>query len=125
MSRHSMFAHVAVTTFDEAARALGVAAAGALNEAYRRRLCGEPDPPVPIERFDFTKPPPGHFRDLAHPGYVRQRTGKLRLLADAWARWKSKRFPPGCPEVRGDDVARAAEWAKYEDAIARGLPLPC
>lgn len=57
---------------------------------------------------------------------VRQRTGKLRLLADAWARWKSKRFPPGSAEVRGDDAARAAAWAKYEQAIELGLPLlPC
>lgn len=126
MTRHSMFAHVAVTTFDGHARALGVAAAETLNEAYRRRLRGERPAPTPIERFDFTKPPPGHFRDLAHPGYVRQRTGKLRLLADAWARWKSKRFPPGSTEVRGDDAARAAAWAKYERAIELGLPLmPC
>jgi len=124
MTRHSMFAHVAVTTFDGRVRALGVAAAEALNEAYRRRLRGELPAPTPIERFDFAKPPPGHYRDLAHPGYVRQGHGKLRLLADAWARWKSKRFPPGSTEVRGDDAARAAAWAKYERAIELGLPLP-
>lgn len=113
-------------TYTEAMRTMGVASWVALNEAYHRRLCGDPSAPTPIERFDFTKPPPGHFRDLAHPGYVRQRTGKLRLLADAWARWKSKRFPPGSTEVRGDDTARAAAWAKYERAIELGLPLlPC
>ena len=66
------------------------------------------------ERFDFTRPPPGHEFDPDHPGFVRQRGGKLRLLADAWARWKSKRFPPGALEVHGNDEAREQAWAKYE-----------
>lgn len=109
LTRRSVF-----DTFNDRLRAIGVAAGAALNEVAHRRIRGEPDLPRPVERFDFTKPPPGHFWDPAHPGYVRQRGGKLRLLADAWARWKSKRFPPGVPEVRGDDVARAAAWAAYE-----------
>jgi hypothetical protein len=67
-----------------------------------------------VERFDFTRPPPGHEFDRNHPGFVRQRGGKLRPLADAWARWKSKRFPPGAIEVHGNDEARALAWAKYE-----------
>lgn len=103
-----------IQTYMDSWREVGVAAGDALNEAYRRRLRGEPNLPRPVERFDFTRPPPGHFWDPARPGYVRQRTGKLRLLADAWARWKSKRFPPGVPEVRGDDAARSAAWAAYE-----------
>lgn len=67
MASRTLHSCIVAATFGEAERALGVAAGQALNEAYRRRICGEPDPPVPIERFDFTKPP-GHFRDLAPHG---------------------------------------------------------
>ena len=52
-------------------REVGVQAAASLNAAMRRRLNGEPEPPRLPERFDFSKPPPGHYRDLQHPGYVR------------------------------------------------------
>ena len=95
-------------------REVGVQAAASLNAAMRRRLNGEPEPPRLPERFDFSKPPPGHYRDLQHPGYVRQGHGKLRLLADAWARWKSKRDPPGMAEPCADVTARSAAWAAYE-----------
>lgn len=102
---------------------LGASAAAVLNEAWRRRLRGEPDPAPEPERFDFTKPPPGHYRDLDHPGYVRQGHGKLRLLADAWVRWKTKRDPPGAPEAdfgTADNPARRAAWTKYEAGLTVG-----
>ena len=95
---------------------MGASAARVLNEAWRRRMRGEPEPVRQPERFDFTKPPPGHSRDPAHPGYVRQGHGRLRLLADAWARWKAKRDPPGMPDTSGGE-ARANAWITYENTI--------
>lgn len=92
---------------------LGMRAGARLNELARRPLQGEVIPPRPAERFDFSEPPPGHYRDLAHPGYVRQGHGRLRLLADAWTRWKAKRDPPGMDGAPD----RAAAWAKYEEAL--------
>jgi hypothetical protein len=102
--------------FMNAVNDMGASAARVLNEAWRRRLRGEPDPVRKPERFDFTNPPPGHYRDLAHPGYVRQGHGRLRLLADAWARWKAKRDPPGMPDSAGGE-ARASAWIAYERSM--------
>lgn len=86
-----------------------------INEHSREKLLGFlADPPRLPERFNFDAPPPGHFWDPQHPGYVRQRRGKLRLLADAWARWKLKRDPPGAADTGGDVEARAKAWTVYE-----------
>lgn len=135
--------------FMETWRELGQHAAKMLNEVARRRAAGEPDPPIEIERFDFTKPPPGHYWVRAAPGFVRQGHGRLRPLDAAWARWKSKRDPPGmrtflahilgawrvADELAGGDdarslpgywteqaPARAAAWQRYEDWLRGGSP---
>lgn len=103
-----------INSFMDTWRAQAVQVGEALNNAMRRRLSGVPEPKRLPERFDFSRPPPGHYRDMQHLGYVRQGHGKLRPLAEAWARWKLKRDPPGMADNRGDAAARAAAWAVYE-----------
>lgn len=98
-----------------------------------------------IERFDFDGPPPGYYRE---PGsdLVRQGHGKARTLAEAWARWRAVRDPPGMetrewtgpdkawiwsvvamPERRGlagsPEAARAAAWGWYGRRLALVLAL--
>lgn len=105
-------------TITESFRDAGARAGIVLDDVIRRRMAGEAEPVPEPERFDFAKPPPGHYWDLNHPGYVRQGHGKLRLLADAWARWKLKRNPPGSRET-SDALKRAQAWAAYESRRVR------
>ena len=68
-----------------------------------------------VERYDFSRPPPGYFRE---PGteFVRQGHGKRRTLTEAWARWKTRRDPPGM-EVQAGASGQSWGWGPHNIVV--------